>query len=59
MQMTIDLPESVFDSILIHAEEARTGVPEWIAEALLKVIRTNEIHHMRKDVIDWGEELLS
>jgi hypothetical protein len=59
VEMIIDLPENVIDCACMRAREASLGTSEWIARVLMEVIRTNEIHHLRRDVIEWREELLS
>ncbi|HVJ47448.1 MAG TPA: hypothetical protein VM511_13745 [Luteolibacter sp.] len=59
MKMTIDLPESTVVRAAAQAREACVETSEWISEVLIQVIKTNEIHHLRKDMIDWREELLS
>jgi hypothetical protein len=59
MQTTIDLPPDVFLSAAALAAGTNRETHEWIAELVIGVIKSNEIHYLRKDVIDWREELLS
>ena len=57
--MTIDLPESILAAAEASADRASLEISEWFARLLVEVIGRNEIHHLRNDVIDWREELLS
>ena len=57
--MTIDLPESILAAAEASADRASLEISEWFARLLVEVIGKNEIHHLRSDVIDWREELLS
>lgn len=57
--MIIELPFAVFLYAALSARERDMGIDQWIELVICEVMKSNEIVQLRKDMIDWREELLS
>lgn len=57
--MIIELPFPVFLSVAESARERDIEIHQWLEMLICEVMNSNEIVQLRKDMIDWREELLS
>lgn len=59
MKTTIDLPESVYQSMLEQARAAGSPVARWIEADLIRLVSERSASPpVEEDVTDWRSELL-
>jgi len=59
MKTTIDLPESVYQSVMEQARAAGSPVSRWIEAVLTRLVSERSAKPpLEEDVTDWRSELL-